>query len=286
MNFVVVTGMSGGGKRTAMKMLEDMGYYCVDNLPAPLVGTFVELIGTPNSEITKVALGLDARSDKSFVEIQNALEKVREAGFHYDILFMDANDTVLINRYKESRRKHPINGEGSLEASIKAERKILEQICNQADYVVDTSHLLTRDLKAKLEAFFVRGGDDHKFLIQLVSFGFKNGIPREADLVFDVRFLPNPFYIEELKFKTGNDQDVRDYVMQFKEANEFLQKLYDLLVFLLPNYIREGKYKLIVAIGCTGGKHRSATLANMLYQKLIEDGVYDISIHHRDIKQG
>lgn len=286
MNFVVVTGMSGGGKRTAMKMLEDMGYYCVDNLPAPLVGTFVELIGTPNSEITKVALGLDARSDKSFVEIQNALEKVREAGFHYDILFMDANDTVLINRYKESRRKHPINGEGSLEASIKAERKILEQICNQADYVVDTSHLLTRDLKAKLEAFFVRGGDDHKFLIQLVSFGFKNGIPREADLVFDVRFLPNPFYIEELKFKTGNDQDVRNYVMQFKEANEFLQKLYDLLVFLLPNYIREGKYKLIVAIGCTGGKHRSATLANMLYQKLIEDGVYDISIHHRDIKQG
>lgn len=286
MNFVVVTGMSGGGKRTAMKMLEDMGYYCVDNLPAPLVGTFVELIGTPNSEITKVALGLDARSDKSFVEIQNALEKVREAGFHYDILFMDANDTVLINRYKESRRMHPINGEGSLEASIKAERKILEQICNQADYVVDTSHLLTRDLKAKLEAFFVQGGGDHKFLIQLVSFGFKNGIPREADLVFDVRFLPNPFYIEELKFKTGNDQDVRDYVMQFKEANEFLHKLYDLLIFLLPNYIREGKYKLIVAIGCTGGKHRSATLANMLYQKLIEDGVYDISIHHRDIKQG
>ncbi len=285
MKFVVVTGMSGAGKRTAMKMLEDAGYYCVDNLPAPLIGTFVELIVTPNSEISKVALCLDVRSDRSFLEINHALTQIREAGFIYELLFMDSSDAVLIKRYKESRRIHPINGSGSIEDSIFAEREILNEIRKQADYVIDTSTLLTRELKEELDKIFVQNRAYNSLMVNIVSFGFKNGIPMEADLVFDVRFLPNPFYIEELKMKTGNDKEVFDYVMGFEEATVFLQKLTDMIEFLIPNYVKEGKYRLVIAIGCTGGKHRSATLANALYAHLKDKGNYGLTILHRDIKQ-
>ena len=284
MKFVIVTGMSGAGKRTAMKLLEDIGFYCVDNLPVQLVTTFVELIAMPGSEIEKVVLGLDVRSDKSFVEIGKALEKIKSAGYSFDLVFMDASDATLINRYKESRRVHPVQGEGSIEDSIRAERKILREIREKADYVFDTTTLLTRELKEEQEGIYLRDKGYNSLMINILSFGFKNGIPIDSDLVFDVRFLPNPFYIEGLKMQTGNDQSVRDYVMSFPEAGEFLDKLTDMVKFLIPNYVKEGKYRLVIAIGCTGGKHRSVTLANALYARLKEHGDYGLTVSHRDIK--
>lgn len=281
MKFVVVTGMSGAGKRTAMKMLEDVGFYCVDNLPAALISTFVELITLPKSEITKVALGLDVRSDKSFQEINKTLISMKESGLVYEVLFMDASDEILIKRYKESRRIHPIEG-SSIEESIRSEREILKEIRRQSDYVIDTSSLLTRELKEELDRIFIKNEAYNSLMVQIMSFGFKNGIPLEADLVFDVRFLPNPFYIDELKAKTGNDKEVREYVMGFLEAEEFLSRLTDMLEFLIPNYIKEGKYRLVICIGCTGGKHRSVTLANALYEKMKDRGDYGLTLLHRD----
>lgn len=285
MRLVVVTGMSGGGKLTAMKMLEDMGYYCVDNLPVLLIPTFVDLISKPNTGIEQVALGLDVRSDRSFEFINKALSQVKDAGYSYEILFMNASDSVLVRRYKESRRVHPVDGDGSIENSIKTEREILRETMLRADYVIDTSNLLTRSLKEELERIFLRNEEYNSLMINVMSFGFKNGIPLDADLVFDVRFLPNPFYIEELKPMTGNDQPVYDYVMSFAEAGEFLEKLTDMIQFLIPNYVKEGKYRLVIAIGCTGGQHRSVTLANALHKTLLGNGEYGLSLTHRDAKK-
>lgn len=282
MRFVIVTGMSGAGKLTAQKMMEDMGYYCVDNLPVPLITKFVDLILEPNREITKVVLGIDVRADQSFDEVMDALEDLKKTGFQYEILFMEASDATLQKRYKESRRMHPLAIGGRVADGIEKERKILEKMKADADYVIDTSHLLTRELKEELDRIFVSNKDYNSLMVNVVSFGFKHGIPADVDLVFDVRFLPNPFYIDELKNKTGNDWEVRDYVMSFPEAEEFLQKLTDMVFFLIPNYIKEGKNQLIIGIGCTGGKHRSVTLANKLYEQLKDKGNYGLTISHRD----
>ena len=283
MRFVVVTGMSGGGKRTALKMLEDLGFYCVDNLPVSLIEKFVELIIRPGGEISKVALGVDVRADQPFDEAQRALEQLRENGYLFEILFMDASDAALLKRYKETRRKHPVSPDGRIADGIDKERKILESIQKKADYVIDTSNLLTRELKEELDRIFVRNEEYNSLMVTILSFGFKNGIPADADLVFDVRFLPNPFYIDELKQKTGNDKAVQDYVMNFPEASEFLDKLVGMLNFLIPNYIAEGKNQLVISVGCTGGKHRSVTLANALYRSLSERKEYGLKIEHRDI---
>lgn len=286
MRFVVVTGMSGGGKSTALKMLEDMGFYCVDNLPASLVEKFIELVSMPGSEISKTALGLDVRSGQSFQEAEKVLDKLKENGYAYEILFLAANDRTLLKRYKETRRRHPLSRQGErIEEGIRREKKVLQGICKKADYVIDTSNLLTRELKEELERIFVRNEDYNSLMVNVVSFGFKYGIPADADLVFDVRFLPNPFYIDELKHHTGNDKEVQDYVMGFPESHEFLNKLTDMLGFLIPNYIKEGKYQLVIGIGCTGGKHRSVTLANALYEKLKGCGNYGLKISHRDVGQ-
>jgi len=252
MRFVIVTGMSGAGKLTAQKMMEDMGYYCVDNLPVPLITKFVDLILEPNREITKVVLGIDVRADQSFDEVMDALADLKKTGFQYEILFMEASDETLQKRYKETRRMHPLAIGGRVADGIAKERKILEKMKADADYVIDTSRLLTRELKEELDRIFVSNKDYNSLMVNIVSFGFKHGIPADVDLVFDVRFLPNPFYIEELKNKTGNDREVRDYVMSFPEAEEFLQKLTDMISFLIPNYIKEGKNQLIIGIGCTG----------------------------------
>lgn len=286
MRFVIVTGMSGSGKRTAMKMLEDVGFYCVDNLPVPLIEKFVDLIATPNSEINKVALGLDVRADQSFDDAQRILEQLKETGYVFEILFLEASDAVLLKRYKETRRLHPLSPEGRVEEGVQKEREILQGIKQKADYVIDTSNLLTRELKEEIDHIFVRNEEYNSLMVNILSFGFKNGIPADADLVFDVRFLPNPFYIDELKHKTGNDKEVQDYVMSFPEAGEFLQKLVDMLDFLIPNYVKEGKHQLVIGIGCTGGKHRSVTLANELYAKMKNHGNYGTKLYHRDIKQG
>ncbi|MBQ7782114.1 MAG: RNase adapter RapZ [Lachnospiraceae bacterium] len=285
MRFVIVTGMSGGGKSTALKMLEDAGFYCVDNLPVSLIEKFVELIATPDSEITKVALGLDVRAGHSFSEATSILQKQKEKGYEFEILFMDASDSALVKRYKETRRVHPLAAEGRVEDGIHEEREMLDGIRKQADFVIDTSNLLTRELKEELDRIFVKNEEYNSLMITLLSFGFKYGIPADADLVFDVRFLPNPYYIDELKAKTGNDKEVRDYVMQYPESEAFLDKLSDMLHFLIPNYIKEGKYQLVVAIGCTGGQHRSVTLANELYERMKNQGSYGIRLIHREQRE-
>lgn len=284
MRFVIVTGMSGGGKSTAQKMLEDAGFYCVDNLPVSLIEKFVELIAMPNSEITKVALGLDVRADQSFEDATRILEQLREKGYQFEILFMDADEPALIKRYKESRRVHPLAEDGRIEEGVRRERKILQKIRKNADYVIDTSNLLTRELKAELDRIFIKNEEYNSLMVTVMSFGFKNGIPSDADLVFDVRFLPNPYYIDELKPMTGNDKPVRDYVMKAEEAEVFLQKLMDMVAFLIPNYVKEGKYRLVIAIGCTGGQHRSVTLANELYERMRNQGSYGMKLYHRDVK--
>ena len=287
MRFVVVTGMSGGGKSTALKMLEDMGYYCVDNLPVPLIEKFAELIETPNTELEKVALGLDVRGGMDFAHSEQVLDRLRQEGYTFEILFMDANDATLLKRYKETRRVHPLATEEDfrIESGVRKEREILSSIKKKADYVIDTSKLLTRELKEELDRIFIRNEEFNSLMVNIVSFGFKNGILADADLVFDVLFLPNPFYIDELKHITGNDRAVQNYVMSFAEAGIFLDKLVDMLKFLLPGYIKEGKYQLVVAIGCTGGQHRSVTLANALYQAMKDKGNYGLSLSHRDIKE-
>ncbi|MBR5422326.1 MAG: RNase adapter RapZ [Lachnospiraceae bacterium] len=284
MRFVIVTGMSGAGKQTAMKMLEDMGFYCVDNLPVPLIGKFIELLDTPGSEVSKVALGLDVRADQDFTEAERLLNGLREKEYPFEMIFMDADDKVLIKRYKESRRVHPVAGNGGLEDGIRREREILRNVKKKADYVFDTSNLLTRVLKEELDRIFLQGGAYESLIIRVVSFGFKYGIPTDADLVFDVRFLPNPFYIDELKALSGNDAPVHDYVMSFPEATEFLNRLSELLHFLIPNYVKEGKHQLVIAIGCTGGRHRSVTLAGELYSRLEQQGKHGLTVYHRDEK--
>ena len=282
MRFVIITGMSGSGKSTALKMLEDAGYYCVDNLPVSLMEKFMELLTLPNNEIEKVVLGLDVRAE-AFEDVAHILENLRVKGYQFEILFMNASDETLIKRYKESRRLHPVDPDGRIEDGVAKERMLLEDIRKQADYVIDTSGLLTRELKAELDRIFVAGEEYNNLMVNVMSFGFKHGIPSDVDLVFDVRFLPNPYYVDELKMLTGNDKAVQDYVMQYPESDAFLDKLTDMLEFLIPHYVNEGKYRLVVAIGCTGGKHRSVTLANELYRRMKDQGNYGMTIYHRDI---
>lgn len=286
MRFVVVTGMSGGGKKTALRMLEDIGFYCVDNLPVDLIEKFVELLAAPGGEITKVALGVDVRANVGFERVPSIFTKLKEAGYPIEILYMEASDETLLKRYKETRRMHPLSPDGRLEEGIHKERTILAPIKEQADYIMDSSKLLTRDLKEELDRIFVRDEGYKSLMVTILSFGFKHGIPQDADLVFDVRFLPNPYYIDELKHHSGNDECVREYVMSFKEAGEFLDKLVDMVEFLMPNYVKEGKYQLVIAIGCTGGKHRSVTLANALYERLKSNKGYGLKVAHRDIDLG
>lgn len=283
MRLIIVTGMSGSGKTTALKMLEDAGFYCVDNIPLTLVEKFVELVAMPENEIDKMVLGLDVRADLHFEEAHEILKSLKEKGYPMEILFLDSNDESLIKRYKETRRLHPLAPYGRVEEGVQRERQILEEMRKDADYVLDTSNLLTRELKAELDRIFVQNESYNSLMITITSFGFKYGIPHDADLVFDVRFLPNPYYIDGLRNKTGNDKEIQDYVMGFPESGEFLDKLTDMVQFLIPNYVKEGKNRLVIAIGCTGGKHRSVTLANALYDRLKDKGDYGIKLDHKDI---
>ena len=282
MKLVIVTGMSGAGKTIALKMLEDIGFYCVDNLPISLVDKFVQLVSEGTS-IEKAALGLDIRSGEELGNLEEILENWRRSNVDVQVLFLDANDAVLIKRYKETRRTHPLAGAGRLENGIEKEREKLAFLKREADYIIDTSMLLTRELRKELEKIFLQDARYKNMYVTVLSFGFKYGIPEDADLVFDVRFLPNPYYDEHLRPLTGQVQAVRDYVMQGGTADAFLKKLYDMIDFLLPNYINEGKNQLVIAVGCTGGKHRSVTIARALYEHLEAAGEYGIRIDHRDI---
>lgn len=283
MRFVIVTGMSGAGKSTALKMLEDMGYFCVDNLPIPLLPGFVQMLQNTDTEMKKVALGLDVRSGQDLSGLKENLEAMDRDRIGYEILFLDANDAVLVKRYKETRRQHPLSGSGRVDTGIAKEREKILFLKMKATYILDTSKMLTIELRIELEKIFVDGQSFCNLYITVMSFGFKYGIPQDADLVFDVRFLPNPYYIDTLREKTGNEAEVQDYVMQNDKGRIFLDKLKDMMEFLIPNYILEGKNQLVIAIGCTGGKHRSVTLANALYQILDKEENYGVRIEHRDI---
>ena len=285
MRFVIVTGMSGAGRSTALRVLEDAGYFCVDNLPISLIEKFSELIYPGNTEVTKVALGIDIRSGKAFDELAAVLEELTVAGVNYEILFLDASDEVLVKRYKETRRTHPLAQDGRVADGIREERRRLEFLKKQADYIIDTSSLLTRELKQELDKIFVQNKNFKNLVISVLSFGFKYGIPTDSDLVFDVRFLPNPYYYEDLRKLSGNDRPVQDFVMGFEVSHRFLDKLIDMIQFLIPNYVLEGKNQLVISIGCTGGKHRSVTLANKLYERLRENTDYAVRIEHRDIEK-
>lgn len=282
MRFVIVTGMSGAGKSSVLKMLEDSGYFCVDNLPIQLVKKFIKLIAQGNQE--KVALGLDIRSGLALKELDAVLQDMKRTGFSYEILFLDCAPEVLVKRYKETRRIHPLSGAGRVDKGIELERERLDFMRKKADVIIDTSHLLIRELKAQINKIYVDDEKFNNFIITVLSFGFKYGIPVDSDLVFDVRFLPNPYYIPELKKKTGKDPEVSSYVMKSEAASVFLDKLSDMLDFLIPHYIEEGKNQLVVSIGCTGGKHRSVTLVNELAKRL-RKAEYGLKIEHRDIEK-
>ena len=283
MNLLIITGMSGAGKTTSMKFMEDMGYFCIDNLPVTLIDKLVDFSDTMPSENTKMAVGIDIRNGSILNETKRVLENLKQKQVNYEILFLDAEDEVLVKRYKETRRNHPLADGERVEQGIRKERVRLEELKKQATYILDTSQLLTRELKMELEKIFIKNEKFQNLFVTILSFGFKYGIPSDSDIVMDVRFLPNPYYVEGLRAKTGNDEEIKQYVMQFEEAKLFIDKLEDMVKFLIPNYIKEGKNQLVISIGCTGGKHRSVTLANELYKRLSTECDYGLKIEHRDI---
>ena len=284
MKLVIVTGMSGAGKSTAMKMMEDMGYFCIDNLPTMLFEKFLEFINGNHTMQQNVAVGMDVRSGIDLENLEFALQRLSYMEVPFEILFLDADDKVLIKRYKETRRIHPLANGERIEKGLEIEREKIAFLKKDADYIIDTSNLLTRELKYELERIFVKDEEFKSMMVTILSFGFKYGIPSDSDMVMDVRFLPNPYYDVELRPKTGNDKEIQDFVMKYPEATEFIDKLEDLIQFLIPQYISEGKNQLVISIGCTGGKHRSVTLANELYARLnCENRDYGIKIEHRDL---
>lgn len=284
MKFIIITGLSGAGKSQAVKFLEDLGYFCVDNLPPALILKFAEICSQSRGSIDKIAIVTDIRGGKFFDQLQSSLDELQKEGFNYDILFLEASDETLIKRFKTSRRMHPLAVDGRIIRGINAERRKLEEIKEKATYILDTTNMSTTQLKQEIIHLFVEGGKTEKLMIHVISFGFKYGIPLDSDLVFDVRFLPNPYYIESLKKLSGNDREVREYVMKWPEAIIFSDKLIDMIEYLIPYYIKEGKTQLVIAIGCTGGRHRSVTIANLL-SKTLKEKEHRVITDHRDIDE-
>lgn len=282
MEFIIVTGISGAGKSAALNFFEDLGFFCVDNLPPALMTKFAEVCNDESGDINRVVLGIDIRGGRLFNDFLKELEELKKSTHNCRILFLDCSDSVLVKRFKETRREHPLSKGDRIINGIIKERELLSPIKEKSDYIINTTNLLTRELKEQIIDIFVENKNKSSINISVISFGFKHGVPNDVDLVFDVRFIPNPFYIHELKEKTGQDKEVQDYVMSFDVSGVFLDKLYDMVSFLIPNYSKEGKNSLVIGIGCTGGKHRSVTLANKLYDKLLKDNYY-IKINHNDI---
>lgn len=283
MKFVIVTGMSGAGKSTSMRILEDAGYFCVDNLPVQFIEKFYDLAVNSKEERDKIAVGIDVRSGSDLAMVGDVIDNINKDGKNCHILFMDASRDTLIKRYKETRRMHPLTNDGNIEEAIEREKKELAFLKKRADFIINTDALIIKDVKAEIEKIFVEDKSFSNIFINVMSFGFKYGVPRDADLVFDVRFMPNPFYVADLKPKTGLDKEVNEYVMNSQESKEFVAKLDEMIKFLIPNYIKEGKTQLVIAIGCTGGKHRSITVAKQLYESLKEIEEYGVKFTNRDI---
>ncbi|MGB4443890.1 MAG: RNase adapter RapZ [Firmicutes bacterium] len=280
LQIVLITGLSGAGKSHAINCFEDLGFFCVDNLPPTFILKFAELCLQSEGKISKIALVCDMRGGAFFNHLFEALHELEENEINHEILFLEASDEVLLRRYKETRRRHPLSDMGLLEA-IQAERLALGELRGKADKIIDTSLLAPRDLKKKIFEIYEPGQRERGMPVLLVSFGFKYGMPLDADLVFDVRFLPNPHYVEHLRSLTGKDARVKDYLWRWMVTHKYFQKLQDLLEFSIPYYIREGKVQLVVSIGCTGGKHRSVALADELGRVL--SNRYRVHIEHRDI---
>lgn len=285
MEFLIITGLSGGGKSQAADIIEDLDFYCVDNMPAALIPRFAELCAATKGRYEKVALVTDMREKNGVQEIFNALDMLKEMDFGYKILFMEAESPVIIKRYKESRRPHPLAKKGdSIADCIARERELMQPVREAADFIVNTSHLTLGQLQNELYTLFSGNAADRRISINVMSFGFKYGIPLDADLMFDVRFLPNPYYVETMRHHSGLDDDVRDYVFSFSQTNEFMAKLTEMVEFLLPQYIEEGKYSLTIAIGCTGGRHRSVAIAEALGEMLRSSG-HNVANINRDINR-
>ncbi len=280
MRFVIITGLSGAGKSQVVKIMEDMEFYCIDNMPPALIPNFVEVCY--QSKLEKIALVTDLRGGEMFKQIFDALNKLKQSKYDFELLFLEASDEVLVKRYKETRRRHPLlSSNSTVINAIEKERKALSELRKIATSIVDTSNLTLNQLREQITSIFKDGENYEGIVTYVESFGFKYGIPLDADLVFDVRFLPNPFYIEELKAYNGNDKCVSDYVLSYSQTTEFLKKLEDMIDFLIPHYIEEGKSQLVVAIGCTGGQHRSVTIANELYGYLKEKK-HNVFLRHRE----
>lgn len=281
-HLIIVTGMSGAGKSQAVKVLEDIGYFCIDNLPPVLIPKFAELCVKGGERVRHVALIADIRGGQFFDAMSQALQELRKQGVSYEIVFMEASDKVLINRYKETRRVHPLALHGRISQGIAEERKRLAVLREKADFIIDTSSLKTSQLRDILRKRYALNTGRKGLTVTVVSFGFKHGMPIDADIVDDVRFLPNPYYVEEYRHKSGRVPAVRDYVQSFQVTQTFKEKWFDMIDFLLPNYEREGKSQLVIAVGCTGGMHRSVCMAEEMYRHLKETGI-DVSIEHRDL---
>lgn len=281
MHIVIVTGMSGAGKSSALNIFEDMGYYCMDNLPPQLMTNFIELARDARHEIEHAAIGMDIRGGHFFEALNSSMENLKASGTIVSVLFVEADDEVLIRRYKEGRRPHPLDKAGNIYDGIQRERAMLRNIRNMADAIIDTSRFNLGELKQEIESIYREQDGEQKLLISISSFGFKYGLPLDADLVFDARFVPNPYYVPELRPKTGIDTEVSDYVLSYPEAQEFIRRLQEMLVFLFPLYLREGKRSLVVAVGCTGGRHRSVAIAQELADRLKGEGRL-VSVTHRD----
>lgn len=282
MQYTIVTGMSGSGKTKVIRYLEDMGYFCIDNMPPVLIPKFSEMLSSVNGKFNNVALVIDIRVGDMINELLVQINDLKKKGYDCRLLYLNADDETLVKRYKESRRQHPLDNANGLLASIRQEREMLSGLYNAADYVIDTSRLSAQDLLQELKEIYASKESRQGLEINVMAFGFKYGMPLDADLVFDVRCFPNPFYIDELKHKTGNDKEVQDYVMSFPTSVTFMEKLEDMMSFMIPLYIEEGKISLSIAIGCTGGKHRSVTMTNRLADYLKTCG-YTVNVTYRDI---
>ncbi|MCX7781188.1 MAG: RNase adapter RapZ [Negativicutes bacterium] len=280
---VIITGMSGAGKTQVVRTMEDLGYFCVDNLPPMLIPKFAELCAQSAGKVNRIALVVDIRGGEFFDALIQVLEDMEKQGYLYEILFLEASDETLIRRYKETRRRHPMSPHGRISEGIIRERDRLEHIRGRATHIIDTSDLYTNQLREKIVALFASEREDTRINITVVSFGFKYGIPLDADMVFDVRFLPNPYYVESLRRKSGEVPEVSEYIWKWPVTQQFMERLTGLIDFLVPNYIKEGKSQLIIAIGCTGGLHRSVFVANKIYEGLKING-YKVNVEHRDIK--
>lgn len=281
MKFVIVTGLSGAGKTQAIRCLEDLNYFCIENIPPSLIPKFAELSYKINSGVDKIAIVIDVRGGRFFDDFFKGLSELNKLGYKHKILFLDASNETLVKRFKESRRSHPLSRKGGILSGINKEREVLNKIKEKADWVIDTSNLSVKNLREKLRKICGEEGTENSIAVNVMSFGFKYGMPIDADLVFDVRFLPNPYYIEKLRGLSGNDSEIKDYVTSFEVTKEFIKKVTDMLEFLMPYYIKEGKAQLVIAIGCTGGRHRSVVISNIINDFLKKD--YSTEIIHRDI---